>query len=75
MVGDLLTADELRGNAERRVNESLMADRIALPRPSGSGLFGSPALPPGLRSSARTLGGTEDEARRYRLLDESVVLL
>ena len=75
MVHDLLTADELRGDAEDRVNELSLADWIALRDPPNLAFADCVHRLVALNGSARTLGGTEAEARRYPLLDEAMVLL
>jgi hypothetical protein len=73
--GDLLTAEELRGNAKDRVNELPLADWIAFRDPADLTLPVCVHRPVALDGSARTLCRTEAEARRYPLLDESMVLL
>ena len=45
MVDELLTAEELRGNAEDRVNELSLADRIALRKPADLAFSDLRALP------------------------------
>lgn len=75
MVHDLLTAEELRGDAEDRVNELSLADWIALRDPPDLAFADCVHRLVALNGSPRTLGGTEAEARHYPLLDETMVLL
>src|SRR3954447_26832611 len=75
VIDDLLTAEELRGNDEDRVNELSLSDRIALRDPADLAFSDRVHRLIALDGSARTLGRTEAEARGYPLLDESMVLL
>jgi len=75
MVHELLTAEDLRGDAEDRVNELPLADWIAFRDPTDLTLSDCVHRLVALDCSARTLCLTEAEARRYPLLDESMVLL
>ncbi len=75
MVHDLLTAEELRGNAEDRVNELSLADWIAFGDPADLAFSNRVHRLIALDGSARTLCRTEAEAGCYPLFDGPMALL
>jgi hypothetical protein len=74
MGDDLLTAQELCGDAEDSVNELSLADRIAFRDPADLAFSDCVHCLVPINRSACALGRTEAEARRDPLLDESMVL-